>query len=64
MLDTYIKRFVSRAIVVGGMAFIAAFEGADDPLTTAALKGALSAAVYAVVGLLTPIEGKVGLFKS
>jgi hypothetical protein len=61
LFETVTRRFVLRLLVAGLAAGIAVLVGADGAITESVLLGAASAAFYAIIGGLTPVEPRVGI---
>lgn len=53
-------RLVARAVLAGLVVFAQALQSANDPFAKSALVGAVTAAVWAVVEYVTPLNKTVG----
>ena len=54
-------RLVGRAVVAG--LAVALTQASDSDYSSAALKGALTAGVFAAIEVLTPLNSLIGVFK-
>ncbi len=55
------SRLVVRAVLAGALVFVTTLQAADDPLGRSTLVGAATAAFWAAVEILTPVNRTVGV---
>jgi len=60
MLHSAWSRLLARAALAAAAVFLATLQAADDPLGKATLLGAATAALWAAVEILTPVNRSVG----
>lgn len=56
-------RLVVRAVLAGALVALEALSNADDPLSSAVLRGAIIAGVWAALEYVTPLNRLVGVGK-